>query len=239
MTHLTNTLRKYSFPDSTISRLANFKPRTGFRLVKEKEFAEMTNHFRKYLPPLSFIPLFADNANYLCVYVDGPLKGKICEWHHEECALAPMFRSVDSLLAAIESNPECDDWIDLPQDYPQPDDDTFTIEDEESLLLLHNIYNSVKSFKEDFEDENSEQNRKYVLRVQTAYCICALTPPKKITTLIPFLDDDDMFVQEQAIWTFGEHRYRPVLQKIQELLTTAKSNGRIAAKGALLKMEQH
>lgn len=239
MTYITEVLRKSNFAASTINKLENYQSRQGFELVDQANFEQMTKHFTNYLAPLHIIPLMADNANYLCVYVDGFLKGKVCEWNHEECYLPPMFRAIDNLLAAIESNPECTDWIHLPKDYPQLDDETFTIEDKKSLLLLHDIYNEVKDIEEDFDNEKSEKNKKYILRQQVAFCIFDMTPPKKITELIPFLDDTDMFVQEAAIQTFGRHQYQPIKFKLQELLTTAKHNGRIAAEGVLQRMNEN
>jgi HEAT repeat protein len=65
----------------------------------------------------------------------------------------------------------------------------------------------------------------------------ALTSPTDIETRIyPFLDDEDMYVQERAIELLGFHQYQPAVAKLTDLATNAKPNGRTAAKIALKKI---
>ena len=231
--HLTKVLNDNNFGVSAIDKIQNYYPRQGFQLPSIEGYNYQIAQFKKSLACKDLLPIIYDNANYLCVYKDGVLRGKVCEWHHEEANLAPMFKSIESLFDSIANNPECDDWIDLPRDYPMFDDKDFSIEDEKILLELHQIYNSVKDVNEDFENDESEQNRYYGLRTQTAFQIFDLTPKHKIEELIPFLDDSDMFVQEYAIYTFGEHDYKEVTEKLKKLCSTAKHNGQMAASGVL------
>ena len=51
--------------------------------------------------------------------------------------------------------------------------------------------------------------------------------------LLPYLDDEDMYVQERAIELVGRHNCRAVREKLQMLQTTALPNGQTAAKRVL------
>ena len=51
--------------------------------------------------------------------------------------------------------------------------------------------------------------------------------------LLPYLDDEDMYVQECAIELIGKHNYQAARDKLHELQTTALPNGQTAAQRVL------
>ncbi len=225
------TLADQGFNPAELASLKRFHPRRGFDMLSASDLEEALRDFsQKTMHQL--IPLFYDNGNYLCVYKEGPLRGMVCEYHHEETHLAPLFRSMNRLIELAEAKPACDDWIKLPFDFPPLDKD-FTARDAKALAALHQAYGAVRTAEEDFETRGGPANDEYHRRIQTAFCIFHLTPRKLAATLLPFLDDDDMFVQEAAIQAVGQLGYRPAREKLAALVHTAKSNGRIAAEGVL------
>lgn len=60
----------------------------------------------------------------------------VCEYHHEEPHLAPLFGSMNRLIELAEAKPACDDWIKQPFDFP-PRDMDFTARDAKALVALH------------------------------------------------------------------------------------------------------
>ena len=150
----------------------------------------------------------------------------ICYVSHEEVDLAPRFRSLASFLAAISAQPASDDLGDIAAalfDFPSRQVPPTYAQDQEIIRKLHTALAA----------ETAEDER----RTQTAFALLALTAPPDIeTTLYPFLDDADMYVQERAIELLGFHHYQPALAKLTELATTAQHNGQLAAKIALQKI---
>ena len=203
-----------------------FYPKQGFDFPSEDHWV-----YEKIKDSI-LLPIIYANANYLCVYKEGILRGKVCEWHHEESNLSPMWKSIDSLLNHIENEPKVDDWIKLTRDYPQTDEN-FTPEDEAILETLHKTYQEVKNVEEDFKNDDSEQNRNYSKKLQSVMTICELTPPKIIADLVPFLEDKDMFVLETVIYKLGENNYYAVKEKLKQIATTKRGNEQMAAESVL------
>ena len=150
----------------------------------------------------------------------------ICYVSHEEVDLAPRFRSLASFLAASNAQPTSDDPGDIAaalSDFPSHQVSPTYAQDQEIIRKLHTALAA----------ETADDER----RTQTAFALLAFTTPPDIeTTLYPFLDDADMYVQERAIELLGFHRYQPALPKLTELATTAQHNGQLAAKIALQKI---
>jgi hypothetical protein len=219
-------LTDFGFDKSALTAIENYNSRNGFSLIDNDEYKSITGYFAQYPMYKDIIPIMTDNqSNYICVYKSGALFGKVCHVSHEEVSMEPKFRSIENLIATINQNPDSWEWLDLPEstfDYPQKAYVPDTEDDKKIIPLLRD------SLNKETDDE---------IKVQTAFCIMALTPPENLEDIYPFLDDDDMYIQERAIRIFGFHKYKPAVPKLRELETTAKHNGQFAAKLALKKIQ--
>ena len=227
MEHLKQALAAHGIPGSAIAQLAAFESRDGLSGLDEVEFGQMREYFGDFPVYQFLVPLLADgNSNYWCLYVGGPLKDMLCYVSHEEVDLAPRFRSLASFLAALNAQAVRDDPGDFSAalfDFPSRQVPPTYAQDQEIIRKLHAALAA----------ETADDER----RTQTAFALMALTGPPDIeTTLYPFLDDEDMYVQERAIELLGFHHYQPALAKLTELATTAHHNGQLAAKIALQKI---
>ena len=227
MEHLKQALAAHGIPGSAIAQLAAFESRDGLSGLDEVEFGQMQEYFGSFPVYQFLVPLLADgNSNYWCLYVGGPLKNMICYVSHEEVDLAPRFRSLASFLAALNAQAVSEDPGDIAAalfDFPSRQIPPTYAQDQEIIRKLHTVLAA----------ETADDER----RTQTAFALLALTAPPDIeTTLYPFLDDEDMYVQERAIELLGFHHYQPALAKLTELATTAQHNGQLAAKIALQKI---
>lgn len=227
MEQLKQALAAHGIPGSAIAQLAAFETRNGLSVLDEAEFKQMQEYFGSFPIYRFLVPLLADgNSNYWCLYVGGPLKNMICYVSHEEVDLAPRFRSLASFLAASNAQPASDDPGDIAAalfDFPSRQVSPTYAQDREIIRKLHTALAA----------ETADDER----RTQTAFALLVLTAPPDIeTTLYPFLDDADMYVQERAIELLGFHHYQPALAKLTELVTTAQHNGQLAAKIALQKI---
>lgn len=90
----------------------------------------------------------------------------------------------------------------------------------------------IEELKTNFHSENDED-----VRLQIAYSIIALTSVEEIeNSIYPFLDDEDMYIQERAIQILGFHKYKPAKEKLIEMKTSAMPNGQTAIGIALKKL---
>jgi len=231
MSYLDEILRKHPIDAASYSALEGFIARDYFKKIEQRDFNKMISFFEEdALFDKMFkhiLPILTDgNSNYACVYADGVLKGKVCYLSHSEPSLQPVFRDINSLVAAINSNPDAEDMDSLLEkvsDYPVLDDAKMLAADR---AVVEQLYR-------DFEEEDDEE-----IKAQIAFSIMALTPPADIERLYEFIESDDMYIQEQAIIVLGEHRYTPAIPKLEELATTAMLNGQTAAKLALKKIRK-
>jgi HEAT repeat protein len=77
-------------------------------------------------------------------------------------------------------------------------------------------------------------------RRQLGFDIIALTPPERTPDLLGFLEDQDLWVQEEAAEALGRRRYQPAipqLVKVAQRETTRVHNARIGAILALGRMK--
>lgn len=226
MKHLIDILTDFGFDKSALTAIENYNSRDGYSLIDNGEYKSITEYFTQYPIYKDIIPIMTDNqSNYICVYKSGVLFGKVCYVSHEEISMEPKFRSIESLITAINQNPDCWEWLDLPEiafDYPQKRNAPGMQDDKKIISLLWD------SLYKETDDE---------IKVQTAFCIMALTSLENLEDIYLFLDDNDMYIQERAIRIFGFHKYKPAVEKLRELETTAKHNGKLAAKLALKKIE--
>lgn len=190
------------------------------RLLSPQEALEIYNWLEKNLWVKGLCPLWTDdNSNYAAVYIHKPLNYRVCFIDHEEIDLSPVFVSVESFLEVLESN-HGKDWYYLPRDYPVLN----------KIILRTQIKTDLEVIEElkQLMFEGDADKRQYY-----AFCIMALTPYQHIDMLIPFLTDDDMWIQERACTVFGLHQYEPVVDLLKQISEKGKHNGKLAAKRAL------
>ncbi|MDG0876146.1 hypothetical protein L5D93_28545 [Paenibacillus thiaminolyticus] len=126
--------------------------------------------------------------------------------------------------ASLEQSPDLD-WDDLKKDYPTGADiDTQHLEDERKCIDELNDLLHSHQLDEDY-------------RVQLIYSVMAVTPMTDLDSIVKYLDDEDMYVQERAE-ILGYHRHVPAKEKLREIAQSGMPNGRQAAKGALAKIRE-
>lgn len=110
-------LKQYQFSEIDVQAFESFGSRDGFQKITDEDLEGMLVFFKQY--PEDFnkvLPIMTDdNSNYLCVYFKGDHKGKVCHLSHDEIDLTPRFKSIESLIHVIETNPECWDFEELPK----------------------------------------------------------------------------------------------------------------------------
>ncbi|WP_195576728.1 HEAT repeat domain-containing protein [Paenibacillus sp. 1001270B_150601_E10] len=187
------------------------------RLLQSDEINNMEELFRQMYPqhlPISWL-WTDDNSNYAGVYMDGPMKGMICYLNHEEPDYSPVFQSIDRFLAAIlQAGPDAY-MEELQTDYPG------TLAGELEWGVVQQLTETVGQL----DDEEA--------RVQYLFALMSLTPANKLDTLLPYLDDEDMYVQERVCDIIGYYGYVPAKDKLKWIAEHGSLNGRSAAKRAL------
>ncbi|SHG99678.1 hypothetical protein [Chryseobacterium vrystaatense] len=217
-------LNKFDIKKSEAERLKVFQSREGFMLLNDSEFDEMEDYFSQFSMYKNITALLTDdNSNYWCLYVSGPMKGMICYLSHDEPNLEPKFKDISSFVRAIEENPEAYDFNDL-------DEAFFDFPSVEIPAEFTERKQIIKQLKAEFTSENDDD-----LKQQIAFSIIALSSATEIEdNIYPFLDNEDMYVQERAIQILGFHQYHPAKEKLISLRATAMPNG-ISAIGIALK----
>ncbi|MFT3704160.1 MAG: HEAT repeat domain-containing protein [Agriterribacter sp.] len=222
-------LKKFGLESSEIENLMAFQSRDGFILLDDTAFDEMENYFSQFPIYRNLVALLTDeNSNYWCINVKGPMKGMICYLSHGEPNVEPKFKDVSSFLKAIDKNSEAYGFDDL-------DETSFDFPNAEKPTEFSNRKQIVENLKADFNTENDEE-----VRQQIAFSIIALTLADEIEdNIYPFLDDEDMYVQERAIQMLGIHKYKPAKEKLIVLKTSAMPNGQTAIGIALKKIDEN
>lgn len=194
------------------------------RVMDSDEIVELIEFLSDIEVYQNIIPLWTDdNSNYVGVFYQGPLKYKVCYLDHEETDISPGFRSVSSFIRTIEQDPDLD-WRELKKEYPVKTESS--VQDlEVDQKCIDELYRLI-SVNEIDED----------LRCQLLFSVMALTPKKHLDTLIKYLDDEDMYVQERACEILGFHRYAPAKDKLIEVSESGMHNGKMAAKRALSRL---
>ncbi|WP_272151350.1 hypothetical protein [Tenacibaculum aiptasiae] len=223
-------LSKYEIGKDDLRKLQDYNSRDGFELIEESDFESMLEYFEEYEVYNNLIPIMTDNnSNYWCLYVGGKLKGMVCYLANEEMNLAPRFKNITNLINNIYQNPDAYDFDELDIevfDYPKSGND---IDLENRREVIEGILNELEEVPENKED----------LRQQLAYSAMTLVKADEIESYIyPFLEDEDMYIQEKAIATIGFHKYKPARNKLIELTKTAMVNGKSAAGRALKELNK-
>ncbi len=205
--------------------LQAYRPRSGFVFLPAEEAADMRRYLDEFLEQYGdLVPILGDgNSNYWCVYVRGALAGMVCHFDHEEEDLAPRYLNVARLLAAVERQPQCHDFYDLltaARDYD------FPLRAPLPMPQRHDVMRQLQQRLSACEDE--------VVAKNLAFAIMNLCAADELEAwLYPFLDSEDMWIQERAIELLGLHRYTPARERLRELQHSAQHNGRLAAERAL------
>lgn len=221
-------LSAYTVDPLMIAKLAAFESRDGFILLGDKELKDMQDYLAQFAIYKDLIPVMTNgNSNYWCLYVYGPLKNNVCYLDHEEPSLEPRFKNLTTFIDAIYNHPDADDLYDFDEtafDYPSRKLPADELQNKKMIDQLLTIIG----------DNNTNED----IAIQAAFSVMALASPKDIESVIyPFLDHDDMYIQERAIQLLGFHRYKSAVDRLTELATTAKYNGQTAAKIALKHIE--
>ncbi|MCJ1218604.1 HEAT repeat domain-containing protein [Paenibacillus polymyxa] len=214
-------------PDDTLEALLiHSKKQEGrqvqLRLLSEQELSESIEWMTQIKVFKHIVPLWTDDhSNYVGLYVEGPLAYKLCYINHQETDLSPRYRSTASLIAELEQNPELD-WEQMRKDYPS-DNDISTEQLAEDIRCMHEMQAILE------KDSSMEDD----VRCQLLYSLMAITPVSEVDSLLPYVDDEDMYVQERACTLLGYHGYEPATELLKEVMKHGSPNGKLAARKAL------
>lgn len=196
------------------------------RPLSSEEITEMISVLQGMTGFEELLPLWTnDHSDYIGVYASGILRGKVCHISHEETDLSPGFRSVETFLTAVQQYPE-QEWEELTKDYPTVRE-LSEQEVAEDIQCLSGLLMKIEQGEVD-EDE----------RCMLLYSVMALTPNSQLDTLLPYLDDEDMYVQERACDVLGHHRYVPAKEKLEIVAKQGMHNGKSAAARAMSRIRQ-
>ena len=145
-------------------------------------------------------------------------------FQHDDPDLVPTFADITHLMAAVAAHPEAQDGYDLLHvsragQFPaaEPPLDT---------AVRQAVMRQLREQAEQGGDEEIRQ------RLHLAW-FNLVAENEAAQWLLPYLDDEDMYVQERAIELVGRHNCRAAREKLQMLQTTALANGQTAAKRVL------
>jgi hypothetical protein len=160
-----------------------------------------------------------DNSNYAGVYVEGPLTGRVAYVDHDEVDLSPVFSSVDSFLAKfVTAAKKGVDWHEMKQEPPPRTRGRASTRKQGPLEMLR----AKLAVTTDAD-----------ARARLAMSIMKVTPLDETESIVPFLDEEDMYVQERACVILGERKYEPAVEKLGRVAKDGTANGVTAAIRAL------
>jgi hypothetical protein len=170
-----------------------------------------------------------DNSNYCGIYTDGPLRGWLCILDHEEPMLTPAFRSIASFITRLFTEVRQKDRggaydlpsvpRDVPETVPHVEDDEL-----DQKLALY--------FREQHRNESDEAMRRLY-----AFCSICLTPFEHTSEVIPFLEDQDMWVPEAAVRLLEIRQWDAGTEQLEKLAREGRPNGDYAAMRLLARMK--
>lgn len=195
-----------------------------FRLLSTTEAPQVNQVFSgdKVLPPDVRLFWTNDGDYYAGLFFDGVFKGNVCFFDSAERDFAPRYKTIkrflEALVSAIGTGLEARDM---------PSDFGLTGNRDEGGIL--------DTLRQQFRSATAHRSRR-----QLAFNVMALIPPNRAEELFPFLDDEDLWVQERAVETLGKYQHQeaiPLLIKVAERETTRIHNARIASIVALGRMK--
>lgn len=142
------------------------------------------------------------------------MHGRVCNLGHDEPDIAPCYRRLAHLVDALNVCPDACELYDIDRtqmDFPA------RVEDDADQQSLVQLYQQLEKAQQ-VNDETSQQS--------VAYCIMALTPPKRLYTLYVFVRSDDMFICEHAIMLLEEYQYTPARDLLMKMTKEVLPNRR-------------
>ncbi|MCL2116544.1 MAG: hypothetical protein FWH29_10030 [Methanobrevibacter sp.] len=200
--------------------LEKFQEKEGIKLFKDKTDFILTEKWcEEYKLGFNLLPLFTNNeSDFVGVYTTGILKGKVACVNHDNIDFAPRFRNLKSFMAKINNSSIVFDWRELGLDsfdYPNKRELSQREKEEEDKILTE-CWNLIGK-------RNFISSCNYELIVGT---ILNLTYPTDLEKVLCFLDDENFFVQDKAIWIIGVfHQFLPAKEKVKKV--AQKSNNRL------------
>ncbi len=200
--------------------------------------------FKKY----SLICFWGDDeSNYAGMFVAGPLRGRICFVDHEGYYVgdvSPLFRNLDSFTARLIELAERNSlirefeegwltkgalkkalnrfpyhyydyqdeaqWHAMPVDYPLISG-MFSKEDQTAYLSVESLLKN-NQFTE-------EQEREFLV-----CCLARLTPLAKVESLLPFLEEDHMYIPDHICGLLFVRSYDKAIPQIARLAVNGNHN---------------
>jgi hypothetical protein len=170
-----------------------------------------------------------DNSNYCGIYTDGPMRGWLCIFDHEEPMLTPAFRSTMSFLSSLLAEAlrkdirgiACDIPY-LPREIPQTIADPANLDVDRQLVL---------AFRKCFAAELNEDMQRLF-----AMCAICMTPVEDTPDVMTFLSEEDMWIPESAIRLMELRRWLGGVEQVEQLAREGYPNGDSAAMRLLVRM---
>lgn len=164
-----------------------------------------------------------DESNWVGVYTDGPLRGWLVLFDHEEPKNTPAWRGVQSFLvrwldSAVGSEAAKEEALDLvmvPAEMPLVDESPEHTAGDAALA---------REFAELYEREEKKGRRRFWAR-----CAMTLTPPSQTASITRFLADPDMWTPETAAGLMNQRGYEGAVAELEALVRGGVPNGAGAA----------
>ena len=219
-------LQQHQIPAEHITALQHFIPKDGFCFHHDDtDWQNSKDYFDECWQALPVAPILQDEeSNEWFVYLTGPLLGMVGHFQHDDPDLVPSFATIPDFLAAISTYPEAQDGYELLHDkrayqFPNPIPPLDAATRQAAMQQLR---------------QAAEQSDDDEIRQCLHFAWFNLIAKDEIAQwLLPYLDDEDMYVQERAIELIGKHNYQDARDKLYELQTTALPNGQTAAQRVL------
>jgi hypothetical protein len=199
-----------------------------------------------------------DQSNHAGMFLAGPLRGMICFVDHEGCYVgdfSPLFRNLDSftkrLIELAERNhfisefeegrltksalkkevnrfpyQYYDDheeayWHAMPVDYPV----SSGVFGEEDQIACQTVECLLKN-----NQFTEEREREFLV-----FCLARLTPPREVESLLPFLQEDHMYIPRHVCNSLFLRGYDEAIPQIARLAVSGNHNCRQSAEMTLAK----
>ncbi|MDR2921617.1 MAG: hypothetical protein LBV72_19910 [Tannerella sp.] len=194
------------------SILDKYQEKQGIKLFADEEyFIVEKNWCKEYKLGFELLPVFTnDESDFVGIYTTGLLKGKIACVDHDNIDFAPRFRNLASFIDRVNNTPIDFDWHDLPLDsfdYPSKKERPKYEQDSDDKIIVE-CWNLITK-------KELASNGNYELIAET---ILNLTPHTDLEKVLCFLDDENNFVRNKAIWLIGVyHQYLPAKEKVKEV----------------------
>jgi hypothetical protein len=170
---------------------------------------------------------YDDSSNWVGVYTDGPLRGWVLRFEHDEPTAEPLWRSVESFLGR---------WLDSADGTATEEDVAYDLASVPPELPLveespaHTAADSAlaRAFTAQYEQEPDRDRRRFYGR-----CAMTLTPPSETASLARFLADDDMWTPATAVLIMRRRGFEGAVPALEALVRGRRPNGASAAADGL------